>query len=185
MRCVGSEAPQLFEGSLQPPEHRVQYRSKSSQLIFPILDRQPGSQILCGYFLRFAGHRVNRCQGFASQGVPSEAGKQYSKRKSNEQDSGELPELAPHRLLVVGNPKNNYGVVEMVWAAGEPDSQTVRKTLGDWDDVFPCLFPRGWSSQCLPKELGSTIEELAFRRPNLDESMQAGITLFAVMQSQS
>jgi len=109
---------------------------------------------LCGYFLRFAGHRVNRCQCFASQGVPSEAGKQYSKRKSNEQDGGELPELAPHRLLVVGNPKNNYGVVEMVWAAGEPDSQTVRKTLGDWDDVFPCLFRVGGPPSACPRSWG-------------------------------
>src|SRR2546430_8912670 len=131
MRCVGSEAPQLFEGSLQPPKHRVQYRSKPSQLIFPVLDRQPDSQILCGYFLRFAGHRINRCQCFASQGVPSEAGKQYSKRKSNEQDGGELPKFAPHGLLVVSNPKNDYGVVEIGGAACEPRSQPIRNTSGD------------------------------------------------------
>ena len=76
MRCVGSEAPQLFKSSLQPPKHVVQYHAKSSQLIFPILDWEPSSQILGRYFLCFARHLINRCQGLASQGVPSETGKQ-------------------------------------------------------------------------------------------------------------
>jgi len=144
MRSVGSEAPQLLESSLQPPEHRIQYRSKSSQLVFPVLDRQPGSQILCGYFFAF--------RGSSRQSVPvlCEPGAYPPKPASNTPRGSPMSRtvvnsrmFAPHRLLVVGNPKNNYGVVEMVWAAGEPDSQTVRKTLGDWDDVFPCLFPRG------------------------------------------
>ena len=59
------------------------------------------------------------------------------------------------------------------------------EALGDRGDVVPCLFPRGWLSEGLPKKLRSAIEEIAFRRPNLDESMKAGIALFAVMQSQS
>src|SRR5258708_24377746 len=128
MRSVCGKAPQLLEGSLQSCEHGVQYRSKSSQFIFLIPNRKPGSQILGRYFLRFAGHRVNGCQRFASQGVTSETGKQYSERKSNEQYGGELTKLSPHFFFIVGHPQNDGAVAKMMTAGCEPDAQTIRKT---------------------------------------------------------
>jgi len=83
----------------------------------------------------------------------------------------------------VGDPQDDSAVGEMVRAAGEPYSQSTRKTLRDRGDVFPCRLRRGWSFEGLPLELRSAIKNLAFRRPNLDESIEAGITFVVVVQS--
>ena len=126
MRDVCGETPHLLERGFEPGQRVVEHGGKFSELIGPILDREPLAEPFGRNGSGTLGHAIDRSQRTAGQPVAAETSRHDTEREPEGQDKHELTEPLPHpgfsyravlRELPSGlrigfSPDLGYGVVQ-------------------------------------------------------------------------